>query len=54
MTYKCDYFAIHELIPPSVYEARGEKAWELLDDRLLKTIDTLRDRFGPATINNCQ
>ena len=50
--YKCEYFKIHELVPPAVYEARGEKAWELMDDRLLKTIDYLRERFGPATINN--
>ena len=52
MTYKCKYFKIHELVPPEVYEARGEKAWELMDDRILQSIDKLRERFGPATINN--
>lgn len=52
MSYKCQFFEIHELVPPSVFEARGEKAWELLDDRLLRAVDALRERFGPATINN--
>ncbi len=50
--YKCNHFAIHELVPESVFEARGEKAWELLDDRMLITLDRLRDRYGKMTINN--
>lgn len=50
--YTCDYFAIHELVPPSVYADRGEKAWQLLDERMLKTLDNLRDRFGSITCNN--
>ncbi len=48
----CKHFAIHELVPQQVYEERGEKAWELLDDRLLVTLDALRERFGPMTVNN--
>mgnify|MGYP000698604211 CR=1 FL=1 len=50
--YKCKHFAIHELVPPKVYRDRGEKAWELMDERILQTIDKLRDRFGAAIINN--
>ena len=50
--YQCNHFAIHELVPPQVFEARGEKAWELLDERLLTTLDRLRTRFGPVTVNN--
>jgi len=50
--YRCDHFAIHELVPPQVFAARGEKAWELLDERLLITLDRLRTRFGPMTVNN--
>ncbi len=50
--YTCRYFAIHELVPKSVFEQRGESAWELLDDRLLITLDALRDRFGRMTVNN--
>ena len=50
--YKCEYFKVHELVPPHVYDARGEKAWELLDKRLLQTLDRLRRRYGPMTVNN--
>ena len=50
--YKCRHFKIHELVPPQVYQDRGEKAWELIDDRILRTIDELRERYGSITINN--
>jgi len=50
--YRCKHFAIHELVPPQVYEERGELAWELLDDRMLKAADNCRARFGKMTINN--
>ena len=50
--YKCEHFAIHELVPPHVFAERGEKAWELLDERLLISLDLLRNRFGPMTVNN--
>ena len=50
--YKCEYFAIHELVPRNVFHGRGEKAWELLDERLLITLDKLRVRYGRMTVNN--
>lgn len=50
--YICRYFAIHELIPPKVFKARADKAWELLDPDLLRALDALRSRYGPMTINN--
>ena len=50
--YTCSYFAIHELVPRNVFYDRGEKAWELLDERLLVTLDRLRERYGPVTVNN--
>ena len=50
--YKCKYFNIKELVPPDVYEDRGEKAWELFDERILRIADMLRERFGPAIVNN--
>jgi hypothetical protein len=50
--YTCDHFSIHELVPRSVYEKRGEKAWQLLDERLLITLDRLRKRYGSTTVNN--
>jgi hypothetical protein len=30
----------------------GERAWELLDLRALQTLQALRDKFGPLTVNN--
>lgn len=50
--YTCTHFAIHELVPQNVFHARGEKAWQLLDERLLKTLDRLRERYGSITVNN--
>lgn len=50
--YKPTHFAIHELVPPAVFQERGESAWQLLDDRMLMTLDRLRKRYGPITVNN--
>lgn len=50
--YKCKYFGIKELVSKKVFEDRGDKAWALLDERALKTIDALRDRFGSTTVND--
>ncbi len=50
--YKCKHFELHELVPRSVFEARGVKAWELLDERMLITLDLLRARYGKMTVNN--
>ncbi len=52
--YQTEHFTITELVSPDVYEARGDKAWSLLDDRALETLDQLRDKFGPITVNNWQ
>jgi len=50
--YKCEYFKIQELVPRHVYDERGEKAWELLDENMLVTLDQLRRAFGSITVNN--
>lgn len=50
--YKCKWFNIKELVSPGTYSARGEKAWQLLDDRLLITLDRLREKYGRMTVNN--
>jgi hypothetical protein len=50
--YKCNHFSVHELVPRSVFEKRGERAWQLLDERLLITLDRLRERYGSTTVNN--
>lgn len=50
--YKCKYFKINELIPDSILKEFGEqKCWLLIDDRLLKTIDSIREKFGSTSIN---
>jgi len=48
------YFKIQELVSEAIYNKRGEKAWELLNPKILKTIDTIKERFplGTMTINN--
>ena len=46
------WFKIHELVPPAIYKAQGEEAWNLIDPNLIKLIDALRERYGAATINN--
>ena len=50
--YQCKHFAIHELVPPHVFSERQDKAWQLLDERLLITLDKLRERYGSITVNN--
>jgi len=49
---KCKWFKIQELVSPQAYKDRGDKAWQLLDDRLLITLDRLREKYGSMTINN--
>lgn len=51
--YKTKHFTARELLPPSVFNDRGEKAWELLDPRALKVLDMWRDHVGqPVSINS--
>lgn len=45
-------FALDELVPPDIYMSRGERAWELLDRYALITLQQLRDKFGPITVND--
>ena len=51
---KSKLFRIQEVVPEHIYNLRGEKAWELIDDRLIQTMDTLKTIFpeGSMTINN--
>lgn len=50
---KSKYFKIQELVSEAVYKKYGEKSWEFIDERLIKTLDLLREHFDkPITINN--
>jgi len=50
--YKCNHFRIYELVPPHIYAQFRAQAWQFMDDRLLKSLDILRDLYGPIIINN--
>lgn len=50
--YTPRFFDVQELVPPSIYEDRGPKAIELIDERVLITLDKLRETFGTCTVND--
>lgn len=51
--YKCKFFKITELVHPSILSKYGEdKCWTFFDDRLLKFIDWLREKYGSIVINS--
>lgn len=50
--YKPTYFKPYELVPKKVYLDWGLQSLRFLDDRILKTGDRLRERYGTAIIND--
>lgn len=52
--YKCKHFKIQELVDKSTYSSNSEwKLWLAFDDRLLRSIDFLREELGVSvTIND--
>jgi hypothetical protein len=51
VSYHPKHFALNEVIPAHIIAERGERAWALMDDRILMGADWLRGIFGPAVIN---
>lgn len=52
MTYRPKHFTIDELVDPWFIANYPEVAcWNLLDEKALRAIDALRDKFGPLLIN---
>ena len=50
---KSKYFKIQELVSEAVYKKYGEKSWLFIDEKLIKTLDLLREYFNrPITVNN--
>jgi hypothetical protein len=49
--YKPKYFAAHEVVPPHIYKQRKNSSFLMMDERILKAADILREQFGPAYIN---
>jgi hypothetical protein len=51
--YKCKHFDIKELVDKQTYDKFGEQAWMFFDDRILITLDNIREYFNkPVTVNN--
>lgn len=50
--YTAGWFELTELVDRRTYQAIGEGAWELLDERLLITLDRMRVVYGPMWINS--
>lgn len=51
---KSPYFSIKELVCKHVYERYGEKAAMFLDDKLIETLNVIREQIlcTPMTVNN--
>ena len=50
---KCKYFKIQELVSADVYKKYGEGAWKFIDEKLIITIDEIREHFNkPILINS--
>lgn len=53
MSYRCKYFSIEELVSPAMHkEVHEEDLWNMFDPDVLKAADWLRERYGPAIIND--
>ena len=50
--YKCKHFKLMELVPPSIIRDYGDSAWQFLDERALRMLDKLRDKFGKIIVND--
>lgn len=53
MIYIPRHFILQELVCPHIFKKFERQAWSFLDDRLLQTLDLLRDQFNkPVYVNN--
>lgn len=50
--YAPKHFDIKELVPPDIFQNRGEQSIQLIDERVLITLDKLRETFGSCTVND--
>ena len=51
---KSDYFSVKELVCKHVYDRYGDRAAMFLDNKLIETINTVREKIlrAPMTVNN--
>ena len=52
MYYLPEYFKVEELVPPDLFTIHGYDSLYFLDDRILKTLDMLRDFLETPIIVN--
>ena len=53
MRYIPKYFQSYELLPENIYSSMGDNGLYLIDDRILWTIDQIREYYNsPITVNN--
>jgi len=52
MVYRTRHFTLPELVCPHVLDAYGSRAWAWFDERLLMTIDFLRDQLNVPIYGN--
>ena len=46
------YFALYEIVPEEIYHRNKSQAWQFFDDRALKTLDALREKYGKMIVND--
>lgn len=49
--FRPDHFSIRELVPPSIYKRRKQKAWQLMDVGILMDYDQIRKDHGRIICN---
>jgi hypothetical protein len=49
--YKCKYFKIKELVNPVMLSLSEDVLWLLLDERVLRVADQIREWYGECTVN---
>ena len=53
MIYKPTHFILEELVCPHVFKKFGDIAWQFFDERLLMTLDIIREKLNkPIFVNN--
>lgn len=50
--YTPKWFKAYELVPQFLYKSYGESSLRFLDERILKTIDRLREQYGVMVCND--
>ena len=50
--YVPKWFKAQELVPRKVYEKLGEQSFLVLDDRIMVSLDAIRDHFGHTVVVN--